>query len=230
MRAVIAWLAVCVLSAFGRPAAAQPATLPPAGATPASRVTPVRRNVTRVESWRFFDPPADGGNPDYAFAANRLLAGLRVAGRWYEATGALQYVQFGGLPDDASGPGALGTGGSYFDHNRRRHSGQVYLQSLNVIVRPPLSGLTVRAGRMGYASGSEGASGDPALETLKRLRLHSRLVGEFEWSRYQRAFDGVRGDWTRDRLQVTGGRRRVRNRDTRPRCPASPIEVRRAAR
>jgi hypothetical protein len=146
MRTVIPWVAVCVLGAFGPPAVAQPATVPAGGAAPASRATPVLRNVTRVESWHFFDPPAAaGGNPDYAFVANRLLAGLRVVGRRYEANGALQYVQFGGLPDDASGPGALGTGGSYFDHNGRRHRGRVYLQSLNVVVRPPLPGLTVRA-------------------------------------------------------------------------------------
>lgn len=30
--------------------------------------------------------------------------------------------------------------------------------------------------------------------SVKRARVDSRLIGEFEWSLYQRAFDGVRGD------------------------------------
>ena len=30
------------------------------------------RNWTRTELWRFFEPPAGGGNNDYAYGANRL--------------------------------------------------------------------------------------------------------------------------------------------------------------
>jgi hypothetical protein len=176
------------------------AQAPPPAATQgqppaASTLTPILRNWTRVESWSFFEPRPPGGDPDYTFIANRLLAGLRHTAARYELVGAVQYVQFGRLPDDAIGPGPLGIGATYYDHSRRTDSHGVYLKALNVLLKQPVRGLDVRAGRMPYASGAEAASGDPAIEAVKRMRLDSRLVGEFEWSIYQRAFDGVRVDW-----------------------------------
>lgn len=68
------------------------------------------RDWTRVEMWRFFAPPPGGGDSDYAFAANRLYAGVQRTSRSVDLTAALQYVQFGGLPRDATAPGPLGTG------------------------------------------------------------------------------------------------------------------------
>lgn len=175
---------------------ASAAQAPPATASASSRtVTPTVRNVTRVEMWRFFEPAAGGGDPDYVFVANRLLAGVKHSGRRHEFNAAIQYVQFARLPESAIGPGALGTGANYFDHNRRPDSRQVYLKSLNLLLRDFVPGVTVRAGRMGYASGSETPSGNSQIEALKRLRLDSRIIGEFEWSIYQRAFDGGRADW-----------------------------------
>lgn len=200
-RRFVGFVAALSLSA---PAVLAQTAAAPSPTPAAAAVTPIFRNLTRLESWSFFEPRPGGGDPDYAFIANRLLVGLRHSGRRHELTGTIQYVQFGGLPDAAIGPGPLGTGAIYYDHNRRDDSRQVYVKSLNLLVRQVLPGLNVRAGRMGYASGGEAASGDPAIEALKRLRLDSRLIGEFEWSIYQRSFDGVRGDWARDRLQITG--------------------------
>ena len=57
---------------------------------------------------------------------------------------------------------------------------------------------------MGYTSGAEAPSGVAKIETVKRQRLDARLVGEFEWSIYQRVFDGVRLDVTRPRWKATG--------------------------
>lgn len=168
------------------------------------RFTPFVRNWTRVEAWSFFEPRPGGGDPDYTTFANRLFAGIRHTGPRYEAAAALQYVQFAGLPERSIGPGPLGTGATYFDHNRRSNSGQVYLRLLNVQVKRIAPGLDVRGGRMAYTSGAEIASGDPGIESVKRMRLDSRLVGEFEWSIYQRSYDGIRVDWTNGRaLQGT---------------------------
>ena len=165
--------------------------------------TPIVRNTTRVESWSFFEPHEGGGDPGYTFFANRLLVGVRHSGRRHELNAAIQYVQFAGLPDDAVGPGALGSGGNYYDHNRNTFSRQVYVKSLNLLWRDAGSGLSVRGGRMGYASGAETPSGDAGVESLKRLRVDSRLVGEFEWSLYQRAYDGGRFDWDQRATHVT---------------------------
>lgn len=181
------------------------AQTPPAPSTSPSTSswTPSVRNVTRVENWRFFEPRPGGADPDYTFLANRLLVGVRHAGRRHELNASVQYVQFAGLPDDAIGPGPLGTGANYFDHNRSSSSRQVYVKSLNVLWRDAAPGFSVRVGRMPYASGSETPSGDAGVEALKRMRIDSRLVGEFEWSIYQRAFDGLRTDWDGRRAHAT---------------------------
>lgn len=178
-------------------AIAQTPTAPPSGQASAgsSSWTPVVRNTTRVENWAYFEPRPGGGDPDYTFIANRLLAGVRHAGPRHELNAAVHYVQFAGLPDDAVGPGALGSGGNYYDHNRNTFSRQVYLKVLNLMWRDPRSGISVRGGRMPYVSGSETPSGDAGIEAVKRLRVDSRLIGEFEWSLYQRSYDGGRIDW-----------------------------------
>ena len=159
-------------------------------------------NLTRVESWSFFEPPPSGGNPDYTFTGNRLRLGLSWTSPRLEVAGAVQYVQFGGLPDDAVGPGPLGTGALYFDHAGSTTSRGLYLRTLNVRARLP-HGVAIQAGRFGYTSGAEAPSGRTKVEAVKRARLDSRLLGEFEWSLYQRAFDGVRGDVDAARWRLT---------------------------
>lgn len=152
------------------------------------------RNTTRVETWRYFQPKPGGGEPDYTFIANRLLFSLDWRRPRFEFGGGLQYVQFGGLPSNASGPGALGTGALYFDHAGRSDSRQVYVRTLQFRLKDLAPGVDLQMGRFGYASGGESPSGDPKIEVVKRLRLDTRMIGEFEWSLYQRTFDGVRLD------------------------------------
>jgi len=178
---------------------APPSTPPP---EPAATVWSVR-NWTRAEAWRFFEPPAGGGDNDYIYAANRVQAGVRRTAPRYDITAALQYVQFGGLPSGAVGPGPLGAGAVYFAHAGRSDSHQVYLRYLNLSLKDLAPGFTIQAGRMAYASGSEIASGDAKIEAVKRQRVDARLVGEFEWSLYQRAYDGVRVDLTRPAWGLT---------------------------
>jgi hypothetical protein len=101
----------------------------------------------------------------------------------------------------SSGP--LGAGAVYFAHAGRSDSRQVYLRYLNLSLKDLAPGLTVQAGRMAYASGAETASGDAKIEVVKRQRVDARLVGEFDWSLYQRAYDGVRVDFARPRWGLT---------------------------
>jgi hypothetical protein len=190
---------LCLLAA--EPAEGQ-APPPAPAAVPAPTTTVFARNWTRMEVWRFFEPPPGGGNPAYEFIANRLQAGLRHVRPRLEVTGAIQYVQFGGLPTGASGPGALGTGALYFDASQDTRSSQVYLKALNLRVQPA-AGVTIMGGRMPYASGAESPSGVAAIETVKRQRLDARLIGEFEWSIYQRAYDGARLDVDRRAWRLT---------------------------
>jgi hypothetical protein len=159
-------------------------------------------NVTRFESWHFFDPPPSGGDPTYAFLANRLRAGVTLTRGRVEASAGLHYVQFAGLPERAVGPGPLGTGALYYEHSGRTASRGVSLRTLSLRLRLP-GGASLQAGRFGYTSGAESPSGHPRIEAVKRARLDARLVGEFEWSLYQRSFDGVRGDLDRRGWHLT---------------------------
>ena len=140
----------CVLVLGLEPAVAQPTT-------PAA-VQPFVRNTTRVELWRYFEPPPPTptftpGDPSTAHIGNRLLAGLRWRRARLDTTFALQYVQFAGLPDDASGPGALGTGALYFDHSGTSYSRQVFLKTASIAVRRIAGHLDVQVGRMPYTGG-----------------------------------------------------------------------------
>ena len=161
------------------------------------------RDWTRTELWRFFEPPPGGGNSRYIFGANRLLAGVQRNGMTYDLTGALQYVHFAWLPDNAVGPGPLGVGAVYYAHAGRSGSHQLYLRYANVRLRRVVPAVVVQIGRMPYSSGAEATSGNVKIETVKQQRIAARLVGEFEWSLYQRAYDGVRLDTTHSRWSGT---------------------------
>jgi hypothetical protein len=187
-------------SAFGGQSG--PTTTSPTSAPNASTVWTLR-DWTRTELWRFFEPPPGGGNNRYIFGANRMLADVQRNGMRYDLTGALQYVHFAGLPNNAVGPGPLGVGAVYYAHAGRSDSHQVYLRYANVRLKRVVPAVVVQIGRMPYSSGAEAVSGNAKIETVTRQRVAARLVGEFEWSLYQRAYDGVRLDTTRRRWSGT---------------------------
>ncbi len=191
--------AAVLLAATG-PAAAQSTPPPP---TTQSSTTWSARNWTRLELWSFFEPSIGGGDHVYAYPANRLQLGVRRAARRYELAAAMQYVQFGNLPSNAVGPGPLGLGAVYFTHAGRSDSRQLYLRYLNARINELLPGVAIQVGRMPYSSGGEAASGDPKIQAVKLQRVEARLVGEFDWSLYQRGFDGIRVDVTRPGWSVT---------------------------
>lgn len=167
-------------------------------------VSPFFRETTRVESWSFFDPGDAGADPTYSFLGNRMTFGVTAKSPHWEADGAFQYIQLFGLPRNAIGPGALGSGAYYYYSAGNRNAYQFYASRLNFSFKLPDRGLRVTGGRMGYTSGAEMNSGVPSLEHLKRERLDARLIGEFEWSIVQRAYDGVRADLDRPGWRLTG--------------------------
>jgi hypothetical protein len=179
--------------AFSSSAIAQTAESP--------RVTGTVSNITRVESWRFFEPRAElllpldqpVGEPDYAFIGNRSELGVRVEGQTFDLSGAFNYVRLENLPTNAIGPGGLGSGAFYFAATGVRYSYQLYLSELTVRVKSQDRRRTLTMGRMPFTSGGR----------LHRERLEGRLIGNFEWSFYQRRFDGARFDLDRDRWQFT---------------------------
>jgi len=166
------------------------------------RVTATASNITRVESWSFFQPRIDAlaltaepiGDPTYTFLADRIELGARVEGTRFDISGAFNYVRLENLPTNAIGPGGLGSGAFYFAATGVRYSYQLYLSELTLKVKSRRHRASLAIGRMPFASGAESTAANASLETLKRERLHSRLIGNFEWSQYQRRFDGARLD------------------------------------
>ena len=175
------------------------------------KVTGTLSNVTRVESWSYFQPFADPralfaeplGDPDYTFIGDRAELGVHVEGARFDLGGAFNYVRIENLPPRAIGPGGLGTGAFYYAAAGVRYSYQLYFGELTLRVKSRDRRTSVTIGRMPFSSGGESVSANPQLESLKRERLHSRLIGNFEFSLYQRRFDGARVDVDRDRWHFT---------------------------
>lgn len=159
------------------------------------------QNLTRVEVWRFFDPPANGATePDYAFVGTRSTIGARYDGRRWSVRGEVQYVRLENLPGNAIGPGLLGNGAAYFFQAAGTFSYQFYLRGLSASVTSASRALTLEAGRLSFTADPAPAAA-PAAEALAARRVDGRLFGDMDGSFYQRAWDGVRlrvkrGDWT----------------------------------
>ncbi len=170
------------------------------------KVTGTLTNATRIESWNFFQPLSSldsAADPRYVFFGDRALLGVRVEGRRYDIAAAFNYVRLESLPADAIGPGALGSGAFYFAASGVPYSYQLYLSELSLVVKSSGRHFSMQLGRMRFASGAEFTSANLSLETVKRERLSSRLIGQFESALYERRFDGLRADWDRSRWHIS---------------------------
>jgi hypothetical protein len=183
-----------------------------AGAQPAEpKVTATIVNVTRVESWSYFQPKVDPlagpnalfGVPDYTFVGDRAELGVQVEGARLDFGGAFNYVRLENLPRQAIGPGGLGSGAFYFAATGVPYSYQLYLGELTLRMKSRDRRASLTIGRMPFTSGGEYVRPQSYVEVVKPERLHSRLIGTFEHSLYQRRFDGVRFDLDRERWHVT---------------------------
>ena len=182
-------------------------------------VTGTIANVTRVESWSYFQPRVDPlaltpepiGNPDYTFVADRAELGVRVDGRRFDLSGAFNYVRLENLPTDAIGPGGFGSGAFYFAATGVSYSYQLYLGELTLRLKSADSRTSLTIGRMPFtAVRLRSPVQDPpsyggSISRLTSDRVEGRLIGNFEWSLYQRRFDGARVDAVRGRWHFTAG-------------------------
>lgn len=161
-------------------------------------------NMTRAEVWSYFQPPLNAGtHPDYTFFGNRSTLGASYRGTRWSATGALQYVRLENLPSGSIGPGLLGTGAAYYFQASGTFSYQFYLRGLSLGWRDAASGAWFEGGRLSRAASTETPSGDATIDRLVATELNGRLLGDMEWSFYQRAWDGVRGGVRRGGLAAT---------------------------
>jgi hypothetical protein len=187
----------------------------------AQSVTGTLSNITRVESWSYFEPRTDLlalsadplGDPDYTFVGDRAELGVRVEGARFDLSGAFNYVRIENLPTDAIGPGGLGPGAFYFAAVGTRYSYQLYISELLIRVKSADENVSLAFGRMPYVrlrapwpASSKPSVDEPGsgLPEVTARRIDGRLLGNFEWSYYQRRFDGVSLDVSRHRWRFNG--------------------------
>jgi hypothetical protein len=84
-----------------------------------------------------------------------------------------------------------------------QYSYQLYFGELWLKAKSRDRRTSLAIGRMPFTSGGEVVSPNAQLDALKRSRLQSRLIGNFEFSHYQRRFDGARFDLDRSRWHFT---------------------------
>ena len=160
-------------------------------------------NLTRVETWRFFEPPSLGGGSRLHLLGQPGGPGVRVRARGSTSPAAFSYVRVEELPTKR-------------DRSRRARHRRVLLRLVRRSLQlPGVSHVSVRIlarrrpspcahGRphaIHLGCGGRAPLVSPAsnsLLQLRRLAIDGRLVGTFDWSFYQRRFDGVQADWRGD--------------------------------
>jgi hypothetical protein len=146
------------------------------------------------ENW--FEPsvPNVKNSYDYFFTRSRLAIAFRNP--FISALVQAQDVHMWNLPESSIAPspqGAMGIGATYDSHAKSNfdHSliiRQAYLDFPKLF----LKGLSARIGRFDYADGQEVTyKKNPKVTWLKNARLSDRMIGAFDWSSYNRSFDGL---------------------------------------
>lgn len=204
MRARAVLLAACLVCARTSWAQTPDAPSPTSSSAAPGETSFLVENMTRGELWRYFQPPPNAAtHPDYSFIGSRFTLGATYRGSRWSADGVLQYVRVENLPAGAIGPGLLGNGGAYYFQANGRFSYQFYLRRLTLGWRDARSGAWIEGGRFSRAAAAERPSGDAIVDRLVSDDLNGRLLGDAEWSFYQRAFDGARGGVNRGGLSAT---------------------------
>jgi hypothetical protein len=162
---------------------------------------------SRIYRWDWFK--ASSGDNRYVHSGNLLrLSFAEKRGGWdwgMELAAPLLL----GLPDNATAPspqGALGLGSSYYTANgNSQYSGMVFAKQF-FVRRTGLRGSdanSLQAGRFEFTDGTELASKNATLTTLKRDRIGQRLIGTFGFSDVGRSFDGLHYSFTRSARDLT---------------------------
>ena len=129
---------------------------PPPAAPPGATVTGYFRDLSRVESWSFFEPRPGGGDPDYSFFANRATLGVRVTSRRLDVDGAFQYAQIMRVAADArSGRARSAPAACTYFSAENTEAFQLYFKTMMLRVKDVFPGVSFAAGRMSYSSGEE---------------------------------------------------------------------------
>ena len=145
------------------------------------------------ESW--FSPSSSQADPSYNYFFTRSRLSLALRHPYFGAFVQAQDVHMWNLPENSIAPaplGPLGIGAIYNLHSGSSSSNsliirQAYLDFPRIFAK----GLSARIGRFDYADGQEVSYKNPKVSWLKNVRLSDRLIGPFDWSSFNRSFDGA---------------------------------------
>jgi hypothetical protein len=158
---------------------------------------------SRLESWDWFS--AGTGNSNYSYLGNHLRLNFTRTGKAFDWTVELAAPVLAGLPDDAiapAAPGQLGMGPSYYAANdRNRFAAMVFPKQAFVRLKSEPSSL--RIGRFEFQDGSEVTAANPTMGTIKRDRVHQRLIGPFLFTHVMRSFDGFHYVYSKPSINYT---------------------------
>ena len=146
------------------------------------------------ENW--FKPALTNVNNDYDYIFTRTRLAIALRNPYIGAFVQAQDVHMWNLPEKSIAPapqGALGIGATYYAHARSDTDHSLIIRQAYVdFPRLFLKGLSARIGRFDYADGQEVTyKKNPKVTWLKNVRLSDRMIGAFDWSAYNRSFDGL---------------------------------------
>lgn len=162
---------------------------------------------SRLENWEWFTPTT--GDPGYSFLGNHARLNLSRAGKRFDWTVELAAPILLGLPDNAIAQGVqgqLGMGGTYYAVNHRsRNAAMIFPKQAFVRYKGLFGkkGASLRVGRFEFQDGSEVTAKNPTMGTVKRDRVHQRLLGPFVFTHVMRSFDGAHFVHDTPKLNVT---------------------------
>jgi len=160
--------------------------------------------------WSFWDYAQSAPfNNEYDYFSNQLRLGSRFENSLFKAHAAWQYTSLWNLPTGSSA--GAGAGASYFSNGiLENNSHATYLKYLELTLKDIFGvGFSPTIGRFEYSSGYQYKTGQgltdkktegdtpeaKRLDWLKSKRIAERVIGGFDWSEYQRSFDGIKASW-----------------------------------
>ncbi len=162
---------------------------------------------SRLETWQWFRP--NSGDPSYSFLGNHARLNLTHAGKTNDWTIALAAPILLGLPTNAIAPGAqgqLGMGAGYFAANdRARNTAMIFPKQAFIRWRGLFgkAASSLRVGRFEFQDGSEVTAKNATMGTVKRDRVHQRLIGPFVFTHVMRSFDGAHYIYNKPKINYT---------------------------
>ena len=186
--------------------AAEPEATPPG--SPATTSAPTAPKVmqlggvnvtgsirTRLEAWDWFQGAS--GDNTYPFSGSLMRVAFTQSRESWDWNAEFAVPLLLGLPANPVAPGvqgALGFGANYLTANDRHQNAtmlfpkQLYARFTNF---GGSKAHALKVGRYEFLDGSETASRNATLATLKNTRINQRLLGNFSFSHVGRSFDGM---------------------------------------